>query len=72
VRPTRWRRAGQDVTIPACTDCAALLGDGKAPPVLQDRGRPYWDRDTVWARTGFGAIDDDVADIVLAGDGRAS
>ncbi|CAB4921973.1 unannotated protein [freshwater metagenome] len=66
-RPTRWRRDGQDAVIPACADCAALLADGKAPPVLQDRGRPYWERDTVWARTGFGAIDDDVADAVLAG-----
>jgi len=71
VRPTRWRRGDQDATIPACAACAAAIADGRTPAVLQDRGRAYWDRDTVWARTGFGAIDDDVADIVLAG-GRAA
>jgi hypothetical protein len=70
VRPTRWRRGGQDVSIPACADCAAAIGRGASPPVLQDRGRPYWDRDTVWARTGFGAVDDAVADVVLAGEER--
>jgi len=30
------------------------------------RLRPYWENDDVWARTGFGAIDDDLWRAVLA------
>lgn len=66
-RSTRWRRGGQDVTIPTCGDCAKALRRGTEPQVLGDAGRPYFERDTVWARTGFGALDDEVAEIVLAG-----
>lgn len=68
-RATRWRRGGQDVTIPTCEDCAKALRRESEPQVLGDAGRPYYERDTVWARTGFGALDDDVAEILLAGPG---
>lgn len=64
---TRWRRGGDETTIPACASCAALVRRGAAPPVLLDGDEPYWDRDTVWSRTGFGALDDRLADVVLAG-----
>jgi hypothetical protein len=69
--PTRWRLGGDDALIPACAVCARAIAAGEAPVVLLDAGRPYFERDTVWARTGFGAIDDRVADVVLAG-GRSS
>jgi hypothetical protein len=71
-RSTRWRRGGQDITIPTCAACAKALRRDRKPDVLGDGGRPYYERDTVWARTGFGALDDDVAEIVLAGVGRRS
>lgn len=68
-RPTRFRRGGEEVRIPACRVCAKALDHDLPPVALADRGEPYWQRDTVWARTGFGAIDDRVADVVLAGTG---
>ncbi|WP_210491713.1 hypothetical protein [Patulibacter sp. SYSU D01012] len=67
--PTRWRRGGEEVRIPTCRACAKALRDDEPPAVLADDGRPYWERDTVWATTGFGAIEDRVADVVLAGPG---
>lgn len=70
-RVTRWRRGGDDATLPACAACARAVEQGRAPASLPDRGVPYWERDGVWARTGFGAIDDRVADVVLAGGRRA-
>ncbi len=66
-RASRWRRGKQDVVIPVCSTCARALSRDKTPVSLGDRGRPYWEQDTVWARTGFGAIDERVADAVLAG-----
>ncbi|MEV4422887.1 hypothetical protein AB0L40_23340 [Patulibacter sp. NPDC049589] len=70
VRSTRWRLGADEATFPACAWCADEIAAGRGPTVLEDSGRPYWERDTVWARTGFGAIDDDLADLVLAGRGR--
>jgi hypothetical protein len=66
-RATRWRRGTQDVLIPTCAACAAAIAGEREPRVLGDGERPYYERDTVWARTGFGALDDEVAEIVLAG-----
>ena len=65
--PTRWRLGGDEAEVPACERCVRALEAGRAPEVLGDRGRPYYERDTVWARTGFGAVDDDLAAIVLSG-----
>jgi hypothetical protein len=70
LRASHWRRGKQDVAIPACRTCAGALGRGATPISLGDDGRPYWDRDTVWAQTGFGAIDERVADAVLVGRSR--
>lgn len=64
---TRWRRGGEEAEVPACERCVQALGAGRAPDVLGDRGRPYYERDTVWARTGFGAVDDELAEKVLGG-----
>jgi hypothetical protein len=69
---TRWRRGGQEIQIPTCGVCAKALRRDREPRALGDDGRPYYERDTVWARTGFGALDDDVAEIVLAGPGPRS
>jgi hypothetical protein len=70
VEPTRWSMGERTVEIPACGSCAGAVREGLAPDGLLDRGRPYWERDTLWARTGFGALEDDLADRVLAGAAR--
>lgn len=67
---TRWRLGGEEADIPACRPCARKIAKGRAPIALQDRGRPYFERDTFWARTGFGALDADLAARVLAGEAR--
>jgi hypothetical protein len=65
--PTRWRLGGEEAEVPACARCAEALREDRAPDALGDRGTPYYERDSVWARTGFGAIDDELAAKVLAG-----
>lgn len=67
---TTWRRGADDATLPTCGACAKDVERGRTPASLPDRGAPYWERDTLWARTGFGAIDDRIADVVLAGGRR--
>ena len=67
---TRWRLGLHDTRIPACGACAKAVAQGRTPPALADRGRPYFERDTLWARTGFGAIDEALPARVLAGEAR--
>lgn len=67
-RPTRFRRGTADVVLPACRACAEDLEARRPPRSLADDDVPYWERDTAWARTGMGALDDDLADAVLRGD----
>lgn len=64
---TRWRLGREESEVPACSRCVRALGDGRMPDTLGDRGRPYFEGDTVWARTGFGAIDDELPAKVLSG-----
>ena len=67
ITATRWRLGREETEVPACRRCARRLRAGRVPDTLGDRGKPYYEHDTVWARTGFGAIDDEVAAKVLAG-----
>ena len=67
---TRWQLGTQETDIPACRACAQAIEQDRAPLALQDDGRPYFERDTLWARTGFGAIADDLPQRVLAGEAR--
>ncbi|WP_416953974.1 hypothetical protein ACNKF0_16835 [Nocardioides sp. T5] len=65
-----WRLGDGMVDVPCCVACGtAALHDG-TPRFLRlphRRGTaPYWERGDVWARTGFGAITDDLARDVLA------
>ena len=64
---TRWRLGDEEAEVPACERCALALREGGVPGVLGDRGRPYYERDTIWARTGFGTVDDELAEKVLSG-----
>lgn len=70
-RDTVWRRDGIDAKLPACDACSSAIARDVAPASLLDGDRPYWQGDGVWARTGFGALDERVADVVLAG-GRSA
>ncbi|WP_133058862.1 MULTISPECIES: hypothetical protein [unclassified Nocardioides] len=51
-------------TVPACRRCAADVESGTAPDALvvarRGRDRPYYEQSTVWARTGFGSLTDDL------------
>jgi hypothetical protein len=66
-----WRLGDGEVEVPCCPACEADLATGRTPDLLRlptRRGvRPYWERDDVWARTGFGATSDFLARDVLAG-----
>jgi hypothetical protein len=65
-----WRLGDGEVDVPCCTTCARTVAKGGVPEHLRLRSRrstvPYWERDDVWARTGFGAVADDLARDVLA------
>jgi hypothetical protein len=64
-RSTTTGRWGASPTLPVCQACARDLKAKRAPEVLDDGGRPYLERDTVWARTAFGALVSDlVAEVV--------
>lgn len=60
-----WR---PDLRVPACAACAADLQAGRTPDALRDGDRPYFEADTVWARTGFGALSDDLLGRVSRGE----
>jgi len=53
-----------DLEVPACRPCAASVSNGRTPDALafafpsRRRPRPYYEERTVWARTGYGALDD--------------
>ncbi|MBE2318628.1 hypothetical protein DVA67_021800 [Solirubrobacter sp. CPCC 204708] len=58
--PTRWQSSRATIDVPACSRCAADIAKGEVPESVWDGERPYWKRDTVWARTGFGALREDM------------
>jgi hypothetical protein len=58
--PTRWTSDRAAIEVPACKQCAKAIAAGKAPDSLWDGDRPYWQRESVWARTGFGALQRDL------------
>jgi len=60
ITQTRWQGGKATITVPACRRCAKAIEEGKLPPGVFDGDRPYWQRDTVWARTGFGALEHDM------------
>lgn len=64
-RTVAWR---DGLRVPACAACASDLRAGRTPDALRDGDRPYFEADTVWARTGYGAFDDDLVGRVARGD----
>ena len=59
-RSTGTGRWGSSPSLPLCKACLADVRGKRAPEVLDDGGRPYLERDTVWARTAFGALVSDL------------
>lgn len=70
-----WRLGQGEVGVPCCRPCAKDVAAGREPQTLtvRRRGRdvPYYTRDDVWARTGFGSLTDTFARDVLR-DGERS
>ncbi|NPC95700.1 hypothetical protein [Nocardioides sp. zg-DK7169] len=61
---------GDQVEVPVCERCRRAQSRPELADPLQVRTRfrrlrPYWEGDDVWARTGFGAISDDLWRAVL-------
>lgn len=68
-----WQLGQAEVRVPCCRRCAADVADGHEPETLTvsrwGRRVPYYTRDDVWARTGFGALTDTLArDVLMARD----
>lgn len=65
-----WRLGDGEVDVPCCSACSARVGEGRTPEYLSLKARrgtePYWERDDLWARTGFGATTDFLARDALA------
>ena len=50
----KWK---EHLNVPACAACRAALRTGHCPPdTLLDDGRPWFETDSLWARTGFGVL----------------
>lgn len=60
-----WRRG---LKVPACAACAAAVRRGQDPDALRDGDRPYFEGETVWARTGYGAFADDLVERLSRGE----
>ncbi|GLY76793.1 hypothetical protein [Actinoallomurus iriomotensis] len=56
----RWRAPGTRprLEVSVCATCAKAVRDRRAPDVLLDRGRPYYEAATPWAETGYGQLGD--------------
>lgn len=66
-KPIEWKR---DLTVPACGACRSDLRGGRAPDALRDDGKPWFETDSLWARTGFGLFKPDLAQRVGSGELR--
>lgn len=61
---------GFAVAVPACAECQRALRAGGSPSPLLDDGEPWFERDSLWAKTGFGVFSDKLATRVLGGELR--
>ncbi|HEV2059065.1 MAG TPA: hypothetical protein VGR11_06895, partial [Solirubrobacteraceae bacterium] len=66
-RPVAWQGG---LTVPACTTCRAALRANRPPDALLDDGRPWFETESLWARTGFGVFAPDLAQRVGRGELR--
>jgi MYXO-CTERM domain-containing protein len=66
-KPIEWK---PDLTVPACGTCRGELRGGRSPDALRDDGHPWFETDSLWARTGFGLFEPDLAQRVGRGELR--
>lgn len=59
-----------ELDVPACRACAAAVRGHRPPDALRDGDIPWFEADTLWARTGLGRFDEDLAGRVLRGEAR--
>ncbi len=69
-----WRLGAGEVEVSCCQRCQSAVSSLRDPEMLllpTNRGaRPYWERDDVWAQTGFGSLTETLAGDVLAARGE--
>ena len=66
-KPVDWKG---ELTVPACGTCRGELRAGRPPDALRDDGRPWFETDSLWARTGYGVFEPDLAQRVGRGELR--
>jgi hypothetical protein len=61
-----WRAPGTrpKLEVRVCAACAKAVRDRRAPDVVLDQGRPYYEAATPWAETGYGQLGDLVGRIL--------
>lgn len=66
--------ADRDLEVPVCADCAdaGSLWPMRVPAGLPGRDQPWYEQDTVWSRTGYGAFVDDLWHPVAADPGTGA
>jgi hypothetical protein len=69
-QPTKVESDGTTLTLPLCSECRRALKKGSAPASLPGKDGPYWHDRSLWARTFFGTIGDDLAGAVSRGELR--
>jgi hypothetical protein len=69
-RPTKVESDGTTLTLPLCNECRQALKRKSAPASLPGKDGPYWHDDSLWARTFFGTIGEDLAGAVSRGELR--
>ncbi|NPC95697.1 hypothetical protein [Nocardioides sp. zg-DK7169] len=72
----QWRFGDAEIEVPVCAAChRAFVGEQPPTALMVGHGgrlRPYYEEDSVWARTGYGSLTTDLADLArqVAGERR--
>ncbi|MEU8222229.1 hypothetical protein [Kribbella sp. NPDC048915] len=69
-QPTKVESDGTTLTLPLCGECRRALKRGSAPASLPGKDGPYWHDNSLWARTFFGTLGEDLAGAVSRGELR--
>ena len=63
----QWRFGDAEIEVPVCAACHRAFASEQPPAALmvghRGRLRPYYEEDSVWARTGYGSLTTDLADL---------
>jgi hypothetical protein len=51
---------GRGLSVPVCRSCRTTIEQGGTPEPLREGREPYYEGDSVWARTGYGALSDEL------------